>query len=36
MYTACQYLSVVAFVAAVLYLVINALPVIAEIPIKKC
>ena len=36
LYTACQYLSVIAFVAALAYLVVNALPVVTEIPIKKC
>jgi hypothetical protein len=36
LYTACQYLSVIAFVGALVYLVLTAAPVIAEIPIKKC
>jgi hypothetical protein len=36
LYTACEYLSVLAFVVAIAYLVAKALPVVADIPIKKC
>jgi hypothetical protein len=36
LYTGCQYLSVIAFVGALVYLVITAVPVLVEIPIKKC
>ncbi|MBP7468738.1 MAG: hypothetical protein ACLGH1_09210 [Gammaproteobacteria bacterium] len=36
LYTACQYLSVIAFVGALIYLVVTALPVLAEIPVQKC
>ncbi|MFM2121028.1 MAG: hypothetical protein RL722_2496 [Pseudomonadota bacterium] len=36
LYTGCQYLSVVLFVAALGYLVINAYPVVAEIQVRKC
>ena len=36
MYTGCQYLSVVMFVVALVYLVFNALPIVAEMSIKKC
>ena len=36
LYTGCQYLSVIAFVGALIYLVITAVPVVAEIPVKKC
>lgn len=36
LYTTCQYLSVLAFVGALVYLVIRAEPILAEIPMKKC
>ena len=36
LYIACEYLSVIAFVGALVYLVVTAVPVVAEIPLKKC
>jgi hypothetical protein len=35
-YTISQYLSITTFIFSLIYLVVNALPVVAQISIKKC